>query len=51
VEQGDETKVKVLVLEKQIEDAKAREAQVKQSNKVSFIKYLAIKTSCKPLFL
>jgi len=33
VEQEEETKVKVLMLEKQIEDAKAREAQVKQSNK------------------
>jgi hypothetical protein len=35
VEQDEETKIKILVLEKQIEDTKAREAQIKQSNKVS----------------
>ena len=35
MEQEEETKVKILVLEKQIEETKAREAQIKQSNKVS----------------
>jgi hypothetical protein len=35
VEQDEETKVKILVLEKQVEETKAREAQIKQSNKVS----------------
>ena len=35
VEQEEETRIKILVLEKQIEDTKAREAQIKQSNKVS----------------
>ena len=35
VEQDEETKIKILVLEKQIEETKAREAQIKQSNKVS----------------
>jgi len=35
VEREEETKVKILVLERQIEETKAREAQLKQSNKVS----------------
>lgn len=35
MEQDEETKIKILVLEKQIEETKAREAQIKQSNKVS----------------